>query len=117
MPNYNGEKYIKEGCVLDRCNDVTLYKKMGSTYLKKGDINFALKNFEKVIEINYEEKKKDQESASVSLANAKFIDYVAQVYCTLKDFQNCKRIYNKGSETYPEYSNFFYQRFEKIGPK
>jgi O-antigen ligase len=116
--NYEeGEKYIKEGCVLDRCNDVTLYKKMGSTYLRKGDINFALKNFEKVIEINYEEKKKDQESASVSLANAKFIDYVAQVYCTLKDFQNCKRIYNKGSETYPEYSNFFYQRFEKIGPK
>lgn len=116
--NYEeGEKYIKEGCVLDRCNDVTLYKKMGSTYLRKGDINFALKNFEKVIEINYEEKKKNPESINVALANAKFIDYVARVYCTLKDLQNCKRIYNKGLEIYPEYSNFFHQRFEAVIPK
>jgi O-antigen ligase/tetratricopeptide (TPR) repeat protein len=109
-----GEEYIKKARILDNYDDATLYKRIGAVYLKKGDATMTLKNFEKAIDVNYENKKKNPESTEISTENAKFIDYVAHIYCAINDIKDCQRIYNKGAEIYPEYANFFNQRFETI---
>jgi len=113
-----GEKYLKKSCTLDGSDDVILYKRIGAAYLKKGDSITELQNLEKVIDINFESKKQTPESAEIALSNAQFIDYVASIYCGhLNDVKNCKRIYDKGSEIYPEYAGAFKNRFETTTSK
>ncbi|MCX6718041.1 MAG: O-antigen ligase family protein [Candidatus Staskawiczbacteria bacterium] len=113
--NYNeGEQDIKKSCVLDNCDEATLYKYMGSAYLKRGDVNLTMKNFEKAIDIGYANKKEEAESPETTTSNVNFIDYVAHIYCSVNDINSCQRIYKKGSDIYPEYANFFRQRFKTI---
>jgi len=113
--NYSdGEAYIKKGCILDNCGEDGLYLRIGSAYSNKGDNNLALKNYEKVIDIRAENKKKIKESPAISISNAKLIDYVASSYCRANNVQDCQRVYKKGSEIYPEYASYFEQRFKAI---
>jgi len=111
--NYSeGEEYIKEVCIFDNCTDIELYKRIAGAYLKTGEIDFALKNFEKAIDIERERRK---QGIMTAIVTPELIDYVASTYYEkLNDLQSCRRIYEKGSEIYPMYADVFDQRFKII---
>lgn len=109
-----GEKYIENSCRLSPkgcSNKLELYKRMGIAYFKVGDKKDAVKNFQVMLDLDYERKKQGRGSNSEEMAQ--FIDAVAIMYSRyLNDMENCRITYEKGAEIYPEYREFFKQRLE-----
>jgi len=111
-----GEEYIKKSCNLSHLgcsNEAELYRKIGVAYFKKGDLKNAVKNLQKMLDIDYLYKKNTGKSA---IKNAEqFIDAVAVMYyINLKDLENCRKTYERGMEIYPDYSNIYKSRLEKL---
>jgi len=119
--NSDGEKDINKSCDMDiiGCNGkrAKADQMVGIAYFKKGDIATSLKNFQKSLDGDYNDRKKLPYSV-ISAPNpawAQFIDSVAIMYYGYsKDFESCKKVYEQGMEAYPYHKSFFEQRLFAI---
>ena len=115
--NNEGEKDIKKSCVLDSLgcdgNEAESGKMIGIAYFKKHDFTSAIKNFQNSLDVDYNSRKKGL--SSVLSGGGQFTDSVAiMYYVNFKDFENCKKVYEKGVEVYPEYKDVFLQHLNLI---
>jgi len=110
-----GEEYIKKSCDSLFCNKAESYQRTGVAYFKKGEYELAMKNFQKVLDIDFDLRKQKSESAINFVNPGQFIDNVAIMYYSLlNDIENCRKVYENGMMAYPEYLNVFRQRLESI---
>jgi len=83
-----------------------MYRKMGVAYMKAKDLEKAVANFRKALDVDYDYKKSSGFSAlndSVS-----FIDSVAVMcYRDLNDFDGARALYERETEVYPEEKDKF----------
>jgi len=115
--NKDGETDINKSCKMDSVgcdkNEAELYKMIGIAYFKKGDLASAIKNFQNALDMNYNSKKNNL--PYVISGGGQFTDSVAVMYYSyFKNFESCKKVYEKGMEVYPEYKNIFQQHLDVI---
>jgi len=122
--NYTvGEEDIRKSCYMNigcNGNQAQTDEIIGIAYFKKGDVMSAVKNFQNALDIDYTARKRGLPSMinnneSTNYKAAQFINSVAIIYYNyLKDFEDCKKVYEKGIEVYPEYSGVLKQRLAAI---
>jgi len=110
------EDNIKKSCDLDaaECADISdLNQRMALSYYKFGEYQQAAEKYQLALDYEYsrtENLNSDQISENVTLA-----DHLGTIYClNLKDSANCKKIYDKASQVYPQYKSAFANRYRAL---
>lgn len=109
-----GEEYIKkmESLYPDTYENKTLfYRFLGTAYFKADDGKYAVENFKKAFDMDYNYKKLTGMPAMKD--SISFAEGLAAMYCRdLKDFDSCEDICKKTISVYPEYKKTLEARFK-----